>query len=71
MTHAFDFLYYYNSNLELYIEEIWSSWGELPNMESSIQEYITRCLCIIVLHDLDNFKIEDEAVGILKRYWTN
>jgi hypothetical protein len=66
MTHAFDFLYFYQSDLKTYIEEIWASWVELPRITTFLPEYIKRSLCIIVLNHLDIPKIEDKAIGILR-----
>ncbi|NDV57021.1 hypothetical protein [Bacteroides sp. 519] len=63
MAHAFDFLYFYNSDLESYIGEIWSTWAELPYMSISIPDYVMRSLCIIVLNQLEHPRIEDEAIN--------
>lgn len=63
MAHAFDFLYFYNSDLESYIGEIWATWTELPYMSISIPDYVMRSLCIIVLNQLEHPRIEDEAIN--------
>lgn len=67
MTHAFDFLYFYNSNIESYIEEIWMTWIKLPCISTSIQEYVIRSLCVIVLNELDQPDTEQKAIKTLKR----
>lgn len=66
MTHAFDFLYFYHSNIRKYIEEIWVTWGELPRISASIPDYIMRSLCIIVLSAWDVENIETKAIELLK-----
>lgn len=67
MTHAFDFLYFYHSNVREYIEEIWATWGELPRISASIPGYIMRSLCIIVLSAWDVENIETKAIELLRR----
>lgn len=66
MTHAFDFLYFYHSNVKEYIEEIWATWGELPRISASIPGYIMRSLCIIVLRDWEVEDIETKAIEVLR-----
>lgn len=66
MTHAFDFLYFYQSNVKDYIEEIWATWGELPRISSSIPGYVMRSLCIIVLSDWKVKNIEEKAIDALR-----
>ena len=66
MTHAFDFLYFYDSDIESYIQGIWSTWAELPNMSSSIPNYVMRSLCVIVLNNIELPLIENSAIGIFR-----
>ncbi|MCG7906917.1 MAG: hypothetical protein JAY95_10340 [Candidatus Thiodiazotropha taylori] len=47
LTHIFDFLYFYNSNVDHYIRSVWSSWAVVPNIETRIPEYINRTICAL------------------------
>lgn len=47
LTHIFDCLYFYRGDAERYLRSVWMSWTVVPNIESRIPDYITRCLCAI------------------------
>ena len=42
-----DFKYFYNSDSELYVKSIWSSWLGLPVTTSRLHEYIMRTLVVV------------------------
>ncbi|MEW8353505.1 MAG: hypothetical protein AB2665_06870 [Candidatus Thiodiazotropha sp.] len=47
LTHTFDFLYFYNSDPELYVRSVWSSWAVVPDIETRIPEYVNRTMCAL------------------------
>ena len=67
MTHAFDFLYFYDSDLKSYIQGIWSTWAELPSTSRyNIPDYVMRSLCVIVLNQIEQPLIEENAINIFR-----
>jgi hypothetical protein len=71
MTHAFDFLYFYNSDLVSYIEGIWLTWSVLPNVSDKIPVYVLRSLCIVALKNIEQPHIEDNAIDIFRKIIQN
>ena len=47
LVHAFDFMYFYASDPEFYIESIWHSWSAIPGIADRIPGYVLRSLCAI------------------------
>jgi len=45
IVHVFDFLYFYGSNIEAYVADIWQTWSAIPNIENRISEYLIRTVC--------------------------
>lgn len=52
MTHAFDFMYFYQREAESYVASIWTSWGVIPNIGHRIPEYLSRTLCALHLNNI-------------------
>jgi hypothetical protein len=52
LAHVFDFMYFYSSDAEKYIKEIWISWSVLPNVKKRIHGYLVRTICAILSHYL-------------------
>lgn len=48
MTHAFDFLYFYDRQVRPYLTSIWSSWAVIPNVSARVEEYLVRTLCAVL-----------------------
>jgi hypothetical protein len=53
MVHTFDFLYFYGQIIDKYIEAIWRSWDTIPHLNSKINEYVIRTLCVAASRHLD------------------
>lgn len=49
MVHALDFLYFYNSESDLYLKHIWSSWATIPGVNRRLEKYILRSLVTVSL----------------------
>ena len=47
LTHCFDFLYFYEGDVDAYIRSVWASWGVIPNIQRRIRDYLLRCLSAI------------------------
>jgi hypothetical protein len=47
LTHCFDFLYFYEGDVNAYIRSVWASWGVIPNIQMRIRDYVLRCLSAI------------------------
>lgn len=58
IAHILDFNYFYDSNSEIYVKGIWSSWLKLPFIYSRISEYLLRTICAIASNEKGN---EDEV----------
>ena len=50
MVHAFDYIYFYQSDTGRYLEAIWSSWATIPDVKRRVVRYLLRSLCAISLH---------------------
>jgi hypothetical protein len=53
MVHTFDFLFFYGQIVDIYIEAIWRSWDTIPHLNSKINEYVIRTLCVAASRHLD------------------
>jgi hypothetical protein len=53
MVHTFDFLFFYGQIIDHYIEAIWRSWDTIPHLNSKINEYVIRTLCVAASRHLD------------------
>jgi hypothetical protein len=47
MVHAFDFIYFYGSDVGRYVPAIWRSWQSIPHLETRIRQYVLRTLATI------------------------
>jgi hypothetical protein len=56
-VHVLDLNYFYDSDIEVYIRSIWSSWLTLPFITKRISEYALRTICAIASID-DGRQIE-------------
>lgn len=54
IAHILDFNYFYDSNSEIYVKGIWSSWLKLPFIFSRISEYLLRTICAIASNEKGN-----------------
>lgn len=53
MVHMFDFLFFYGQKIDIYIEAIWRSWDTIPHLNSKINQYVIRTLCVAASRHLD------------------
>ncbi len=56
ITHIFDFLYFYDGDINKYLRSIWASWITIPYIEDRIEDYIVRTGTAILsdnLHEKD------------------
>lgn len=53
MVHMFDFLFFYGQKIDVYIEAIWRSWDTIPHLNSKINQYVIRTLCVAASRHLD------------------
>ncbi|HKR40219.1 MAG TPA: hypothetical protein VJU59_11165 [Paraburkholderia sp.] len=60
VTHILDFQYFYGRNVDLYMTSIWESWDVIPNIQSRIEEYITRTLVAV----LSNHQRGDDFINV-------
>jgi hypothetical protein len=47
MVHAFDFIYFFGSEVARYVPAIWKSWQSIPHLETRIRQYVLRTLATI------------------------
>lgn len=47
IVHTLDFTYFYNSQTDLYVDAIWSSWSTVPSVLSRLEWYLLRTLSTI------------------------
>ena len=66
MVHVFDFMYFYASNANEYVEGIWQSWGSIPNIESRVSEYVTRTACALMTKHFIRPNAEVECLKTLR-----
>jgi hypothetical protein len=52
VVHVFDFLYFYRSEDERYLKEIWMTWSVIPNISSRVPEYVLRSICSVLSKNL-------------------
>lgn len=45
LVHVFDFMYFYNSEPDTYVNGIWTSWSAIPEIADRIPEYVVRTTC--------------------------
>ncbi len=64
LVHAFDFMYFHQSQPEFYVTSIWHSWCSIPGISDRVPEYLLRTLCAISADILDSepSKIFDAAL---------
>ncbi len=53
LTHAFDYLYFYEGGPQAYVESLWASWGVIPNIEHRAREYVLRTAATLYLNHLE------------------
>ena len=53
LVHAFDFLYFHQSDPAQYVTSIWHSWCSIPGIEHRVSEYVMRTMCAISANLLD------------------
>ena len=47
LVHAFDFMYFHQSDPEHYVTSIWQSWCAIPGIADRVPEYMMRTLCAV------------------------
>lgn len=47
IVHSLDFLYFYESNREIYIQLLWLSWSTIPAIYEKLNHYLLRTLLAI------------------------
>lgn len=71
LAHCIDFLYFYQGNLDLYVESIWVSWASIPNIRQRLYEYLTRTVCAAMAENLQReeyiYSSMDQALGSLRK----
>jgi hypothetical protein len=53
MTHTLDFHYFYESDPEIYLKQIWLSWASLPTTPSKVREYVLRSVSAVATLEED------------------
>jgi len=53
LVHAFDFMYFHQSEPEFYVTSIWHSWCSIPGIADRVPEYLLRTLCAVSADILD------------------
>jgi hypothetical protein len=54
VVHVFDYLNFYNGDIDEYIKNIWATWGDLPDLKDhKLEEYLLRTLTCIQAHYMD------------------
>ena len=48
IVHVFDLLYFYRSEDEQYLREIWMTWSVIPNISNRVPEYVVRSVCAVL-----------------------
>lgn len=72
LTHCFDFLYFYDRDVEHYVSSIWRSWDVNPGIESRLGKYLVRSLCAVHTRNIDLprdgiKKTISDTMGIIKK----
>lgn len=62
IVHVLDFYYFYNGDVDHYLELILSSWASIPSVYDDIGYYIMRCLLTISTREMK----PDTGVGIVE-----
>jgi hypothetical protein len=52
LVHAFDFIYFYGSDVRGYVTAIWKSWQSIPQLETKLHEYLLRTLSTVAIKHL-------------------
>ncbi len=47
IVHVLDFLYFYDSQQDLYIRSLWLSWCQVPVVLEHVKDYVLRTICAI------------------------
>lgn len=70
LTHCFDFLYFYQKDVDHYVHSVWASWDVIPNIAERVPDYVIRTACALLTLNLrkkDAYKVTlDQLVGKLK-----
>ncbi len=53
IVHVLDFHYFYNSNIQRYLQLIWRSWASLSVVTSNLRQYILRSLLVSSVNGRD------------------
>ena len=48
VTHVLDFQYFYGRDAQLYMTSLWESWDVIPNIQSRIDDYLSRTLVAVL-----------------------
>jgi hypothetical protein len=48
LVHVFDFMYFYRSEDESYLRDIWLTWSVIPNITNRVPEYVVRSVCALL-----------------------
>ncbi|HEX7855927.1 MAG TPA: hypothetical protein VF503_19755 [Sphingobium sp.] len=66
LVHAFDFLYFHQSEPEFYVTSIWHSWCSIPGIGDRVLEYLMRTLGAVaaqLLLTTDSSKLFDATLA--------
>lgn len=47
IVHVLDFRYFYNANVEVYIDALWESWATVPSVLADPSHYVLRSIAVI------------------------
>ncbi|WP_227243098.1 hypothetical protein [Paraburkholderia caribensis] len=65
VTHLLDFQYFYGRDVSLYMTSLWESWDVIPNIQSRIDDYLTRTLVAVLSANQHVAKPVDETYEIV------
>jgi hypothetical protein len=64
-VHLYDYILFYGTRDEEYVEGIWRSWATVPGLERNIHEYVLRTLCAVSLSLVGSKGAVGDAIGRL------
>lgn len=70
LVHIFDFWYFFNRDVQMYVRSIWRSWAIIPDISSRLKEYTVRTLVAISSNNVgtDGWldKSRDELIAVFR-----
>lgn len=67
-VHLFDYSYFYNSDSQLYVSNIWMSWSTIPSISDRVEEYLLRTICCVTSGNLKSKNPLELSITEIKRY---